>query len=140
MVIALAALFFAAGGSTLALAAKKKPPAPQARCAVGSVRAIAEITGQSGHGVANLPGAYTTDASFFGQRFSCTGGAIQAERLDKGDYYVRFVGNPAATAVVSGMGNPPVAANVQRQADGTFHVTLGTPTQPYDAEFVIVAF
>ena len=140
MVVALIALFFAVSGSTFALAAKKKPAPAQPKCAVGAVRGIIEVTGQPDHGIANVPDAYTSDPSYFGQRWSCSGGAMQARRLDKGEFDVKFVGNAAASAVVSGMNDAPVAANVKRSADGSFHITLGTPTQPYDSAFVVVVF
>ena len=51
-VLSCLALFFALGGSALAVSHAVKP---QPRCANGAVRGIAAVTGESGKGMANLP-------------------------------------------------------------------------------------
>ena len=136
-VLALLALFFALGGSAFALGTKV---APQPRCAQGAVRGVVEVTGQPGHGVGNLPDKYTSDRSYFGRVFNCGGGAVQARRTTAGDYDVRFVGNAAASALVSGMGGDGAGADVGRNPDGSFHVTLGGYDHPEDVPFTVVLF
>jgi hypothetical protein len=140
--IALLALFFALGGSAFALGERS---APQARCAQGAVRGILEVTGQPSKGVANLPDQFTSNRSYFGRVFNCVGGPVQARRVDRGVYQVRFVANPATAAIVSGMGGDPstgggVGADIGRNADGSFTVTLGDHTQLSDVPFTVVLF
>ena len=134
-VVAVVALFFALGGSAFALGTRT---APQPRCAQGAVRGVLEVTGQPSKGVANLPDRFTADRSYFGHVFNCTGGAVQARRLSTGVYDVKFVGNPAATAVASAMGGNAAAAAIQRNPDGSFHVTLGGESELEDVPFTVV--
>lgn len=134
--ISILALFFALGGSAFALGTKV---VPQPKCAQGAVRGIVEVTGQVGHGVANLPDSYITDPTYFGRKWSCSGGAIQARRLSTGQYDVKFVGNAATSALVSGQGNA-AATDIARSSDGSFHITVGTPTNLDDVPFTIVVF
>ena len=54
--IAAAALFFALGGSALALSDAVRP---QPRCANGAVRGIAAVTGVAGQGIANIPDQFS---------------------------------------------------------------------------------
>lgn len=136
-IIALLALFFALGGSAFAVGERT---APQAKCAQGAVRGLAEITGQPSKGVANLPDQFTADKSYFGRTFNCGGGAVQARRLTDGVYDVRFVGNSATSALVSGMGADGAGADISRSPDGSFHVTLGSHSAPEDVPFTIVLF
>jgi hypothetical protein len=133
--VALVALFFALGGSAFALGTKI---APQPRCAQGAVRGIVEVTGQPGKGVGNVPDQYTSDGSFFGKRFNCTGGTIEVRRSTAGTYDVRFVGNPATSAVSSTMGPDPSAATAEHMADGSFHVTIGSHSETKDVPFTVV--
>lgn len=135
MVVALVALFFALGGSAFALGTKTTP---QPRCAQGAVRGVLEVTGQPAKGVANLPDQFTSVRSYFGHVFNCNGGPVQARRLSTGVYDVRFVGNPAASAVASAMGGDATAASVQRNSDGSFHVTLGGESELRDVPFTVV--
>lgn len=137
LVVATLALFFAVGGSAFALGTKT---VPQARCAQGAVRGIVEVTGQTGHGVANIPDTYISTASYFGRKWSCSGGAVQARRLNTGVYDVKFVGNAATSALVSGQGGNAAGADIARSPDGSFHITLGTPDNPVDVPFTIVVF
>lgn len=137
LVVSLLALFFALGGSAFALSTKASP---QPRCATGAVRGIAEVTGQTGKGAANLPDSFTSNASYFGRHFNCSGGAIQVKRLTTGVFYVKFAGNGATSAVASAMGGDPAAATVARQSDGSFLVNIGSHVYPEDEAFTIVAF
>lgn len=135
LVVSLVALFFALGGTAVAVTARA---VPQARCAQGAVRGIVEVTGQPNKGVANVPDHYTSDKSYLGRVFNCGGGAVQVRRLTTGMYDVRFAGNPASSAVASGMGNDAPAAAIQRMPDGSFHLSLGTKDTLEDVPFTVV--
>jgi hypothetical protein len=132
------ALFFAVGGSAFAIGQKV---APQAKCGQGTVRGLAEVTGQVNRGTANMPDHYPADStSYMGRHFSCGGGAIQVKRTDRGTYYVKFNGNAASTALVSAWGGDPAGADVNRQPDGSFQVIIGSHSTPEDESFTIVIF
>ena len=139
-VIALLALFFALGGSAFAIGQRT---APQARCAQGAVRGLVQVTGQPDKGPANMPDQFTADKSYFGRVFNC-GGAVQARRLSTGVYQVKFVGNSATAAIVSGMGGDPtgggVATDIGRNPDGSFTITEGSHTNEEDVPFTVVLF
>jgi hypothetical protein len=137
--IALLALFFALGGSAFAVNSAVRP---QARCADGAVRGVAVVTGEPGKGMANLPDAFTSSAAAFAKKFNCAGGATQVRRVSLGVYEVRFVGNPAAAAIVSSASTKSFAA-VAGLGGGTFRVGVYPPTadqSSVDAPFVVVAF
>ena len=138
-VLALLALFFAMGGSALALS---KKAVPQAACAQGAVRGLAEVTGQPSQGPANIPDHFTSNsASYLGRHFNCGGKAIQVKRTDRGVYDVLFTGNPGAQSAVASAGGPdPAGATVARQPDGSFQVTIGSHSTPEDESFTIVVF
>jgi len=141
--LALLALFFALGGSAFALG--QRSALPQARCAQGAIRGVLEVTGQPSKGMAGLPGDFTAGRSYFGRVFNCVGGPVLARRLSRGVYQVRFVANPGTSAVVSGMTGDPetggaVGADIRRNADGIFTITLGDHTQLTDVPFTVVLF
>ena len=73
-VLAGAALFFALGGTAVAVSDAVRP---QARCTTGAVRGIAGVTGDPTKGIGNLPGSFTGDKGLFSRRFNCSGGAIR---------------------------------------------------------------
>jgi hypothetical protein len=129
------ALFFALGGSALAVSHAVKP---QPRCANGAVRGIAAVTGEPAKGMANIPDQFSSTKTLFSRTFNCTGGAVQVRRVSVGVYEVRFAGNGAQSAVVS-------AANalswVQPMPDGSFRVGLHVPGRADATElpFVVVA-
>lgn len=134
-VLSCLALFFALGGSALAVSHAVKP---QPRCANGAVRGIAAVTGESGKGMANLPDVFTSTKTLFSRTFNCTGGAVQVRRVGVGVYEVQFAGNGAQSAVVS-------AANalswVQPLPGNVFRVGLHVPgrADAIEAPFVVVA-
>jgi hypothetical protein len=136
LIVSLLALFFALGGSALAVSSKISP---QPRCAQGAVRAVVEVTGQPDHGPANLPDHYTSSTSYLGRHFTC-GSSIQVKRTDSGTFYVRLVGNSATSAVASAGGPDPAGATVSRQQDGSFQVIIGSHSAPTDEAFTLVAF
>ena len=104
--IALLALFFALGGSALAVGEHVSGSlVAQQRCTNGAVRGIAVVTGIPSQGIANMPGTFTGARQYFGRRFNCTGRAVQARRVDTGVFEVRFVGISGASAVASSTGD-----------------------------------
>jgi hypothetical protein len=130
MIVAVVALFFAVGGSAFALGQKAKPPAPQARCATGAIRGIAYVTGDPKVGLANLSGTYSSAAALFGGKpFNCTGGAVEIkndETTGGGSAVdVRFVGNPATTAIGTAIsGAEGAGLSVMPLPDGSFRVSI----------------
>ena len=134
-VLAGTALFFALGGTALAVADAVRP---QARCATGAVRAIAGVTGDPARGIGNLPDRFTSDKGLFSRRFNCSGGATQVRRVSQGVYEVRFAGNSAQGGVVAG----GTTIGTVSFANGTFTVSMYRPGEqnpPYDAPFVLFA-
>jgi hypothetical protein len=122
-VIGLLALFFALGGSALALGEHVQGVSvAQKRCANGAVRGIAVVTGISSQGIANLPGNFTGAGAYFGRKFNCTGRAVQARRVETGVFEVRFVGTSGASAVASATGD--ANANVEPLPGGAFRVIM----------------
>lgn len=119
--ISLTALFFALGGTAFAVGSKSSP---QPRCAPGAVRGVA-VTSTS-FDLSTLSGSYSDVSRAFAYRWSCTGGKILIRKSSSGGVDIRFVGNPAAAAVVSSAADgTPYAGSVSRSPDGSFHVTLG---------------
>lgn len=116
-VIALAALFFALGGSAFAVG---QATAPQQRCQQGAIRGIAVVIGG-----ASIPDRFVATGSFFARKFNCTGGGITVRRVGAGEYDVRFANNGANVALVSAASQ--TSATVTRNPDGSFRVTIFTP-------------
>jgi hypothetical protein len=132
--IALAALFFALGGSALAVSEAVKP---QARCQPGAVRGYVAVTGDPTKGIANIPDTFTSAKSLFAARFTCKGSAPQVRRVDRGVYEVRFPGNASRIATFSAPEAQPTGGH-----NGTaFRVTLWVPGRqdPVDTPFVVIA-
>ena len=141
LVLSLAALFFALGGPALATGGASA----KSRCAAGSVRGIAFVTGGS-KGMENLPDSYTSAGAMFGYRYNCSGRAVQVKHAASLPAFdVRFPGNPAVGAVVSAVGSTATMSSVQRQPDGSFRIYLATPEENQivgrrDLQFLVVAF
>jgi hypothetical protein len=133
-VLAALALFFALGGSALAVSEAVKP---QPKCAAGTIRGIAAVNGDSAKGIANLGDQFTSSRAVFGLQYNCGTGAAQARRVATGVYEVRFPGNASRTALVSS-GN--AEATVQ-YLGGTFKVSLYVPgrADAVDTPFVVAA-
>ena len=120
-VIALLALFFALGGSAVAVT---EAVSPQARCAPGAVRGFIAVNGDPTKGIANIGDQYTSARPAVGVRFNCAGAAPQARRVNTGVYEVRFAGNGAQVALASaGQAETTVAA----LGGGAFRVSLWVP-------------
>jgi hypothetical protein len=134
LVVAALALFVALGGSAFAVSQAAQP-----RCATGSVRGIASVTGVPSAGMANIPDKFTSSKALFSRAFNCVGGATQVRRVGVGVYEVRFAGNRAQTGLVSaGVG---YAAAVSTVPDGAFRVAITTTGHDDAAEvpFMVVA-
>lgn len=131
-----AALFFALGGSALAVSHAVRP---QARCATGAVRGVAAVTGETNKGMANVPDQFSSSRSLFSRAFNCAGGSVQVRRVGLGVYDVRFPGNGATSAVVSASGSE---SWLTPMADGSFRVGMHVPGRQdsADSPFVVVAF
>ena len=122
--IALIALFFALGGSALAVGERiQSPSVAQQRCANGAVRGIATVTGVAGQGMVNVPDRFTAAGNLFARKFNCTGRAVQVRRVEAGVFEVRFVGISGASAVGSAVSDDAYAT-VRNGAGGAFVVTM----------------
>ena len=124
LLVSLAALFFALGGTAFAIGAKTTP---QPRCTTGAIRGIAVVTGGSVQGVGNMGSTYSSDPGLFDYRWSCTGGQIQVRQSNHTQGFdIQFVGNPATVAIVSSDAyGQPYSGSVSRSPDGSFHITMG---------------
>jgi hypothetical protein len=118
--IALLALFFALGGSALAVG--QRATVAQQRCANGAVRGIVTVVGDPGAGIANVGDQFTSRKAVFARTFNCTGRATQVRRVAPGVFEVRFVGNTAQSAVASSIGD--AYADVEPEAGGVFKVSI----------------
>ena len=72
--LAATALFFALGGSAIAVNEAVKP---QARCQPGAVRGYVAVNGDPTKGIANFPDQFTSAKPLIGARFNCAGAAPQ---------------------------------------------------------------
>jgi hypothetical protein len=135
--IALAALFFALGGSAFAVG--QGLTAAQPRCANGAVRGIATVVGDPAAGIANVGDQFTSRSVVFGRKFNCSGGATQVRRVAAGVFEVRFVGNKAASGVGSSVGD--AYADVETTGPGMFKVSIHPAGRDdlSDRAFTIVA-
>ena len=125
LVISLIALFFALGGTAFAIGEKL---APQARCQTGAVRGIAVVNaGDGGLDLSGLPSTYNDDPSYFGYRWSCTGGDISIRKPHGfNGVEVLFSGNPANIAILQSTNlGVPNAGSVTKGSDGGFYISMG---------------
>jgi hypothetical protein len=121
--VAVLALFFALGGSALAVGERLQAPAvAQQRCTNGAVRGIAVVTGIPSQGIANFPDAFTSARNIFARRFNCTGKAVQARRVEAGVFEVRFVGISGASGVGSAVSD--AYTTVEALPGGVFRVIM----------------
>ena len=116
------ALFFALGGSALAVGERiQSPSVAQQRCTNGAVRGVAVVSGTSA-GMANIPDKFTGAGNLFARKFNCTGKAVQVRRVETGVFEVRFTGIAGASGVGSATGD--ASATVEPAAGGAFKVTM----------------
>ena len=135
-VLAALALFFALGGSAIAV---RDAVRPQARCAPGAVRGYIAVNGDPTKGIANIGDQFTSAKPEVGARFNCAGGAPQARRVATGVYEVRFPGNGAQVPMVSA---PAAETTVGAVGPGTFRVGLWVPGRQdaFDTPFAVAIF
>ena len=133
--LAAAALFFALGGSAIAVNEAVKP---QARCQPGAVRGYATVNGDAAKGMANFPDQFTSAKPLIGARFNCAGAPPQARRVNAGVYEVRFPGNASVIATASAGGAETTIVYV---GNGVFRVGLWVPGRQdaVDTPFSVVA-
>ena len=120
-IIAAAALFFALGGSAVAVSEAVRP---QARCQPGAVRGFIAVSGDPAKGMANFPDAFTSARPLLGARFNCAGAAPQARRVNVGVFEVRFPGTAAQVAAASA---GAAETTVTAVGGGVFRVSLWVP-------------
>jgi len=134
-VLAGAALFFALGGTAVAVNEAVKP---QARCAPGAVRGYVAVNGDPAKGMANFPDQFTNAKPLFGSRFNCAGAAPQARRVDVGVFEVRFPGNASQVAMVS---STTAETTIGYVGNGVFRVSLWVPGRQdaVDTTFSVLA-
>jgi hypothetical protein len=135
-VLAALALFFALGGSAVAV---RDAVRPQPRCAPGAVRGYIAVNGDPAKGIANIGDQFTSAKPEVGARFNCAGAAPQARRVSTGVYEVRFPGNGTQVAMISA---PAAQGTVAMVGPGTFRVGLWVPghQDAIDTAFAVVAF
>ena len=135
-VLAGTALFFALGGSAIAVDQAVKP---QARCQPGAVRGYVVVNGDSAKGMANFPDQFTSAKPLLGARFNCAGAAPQVRRVQAGVFEVRFPGNAAQIGAASAGSAETTIASV---GGGVFRVSLWVPGRQdaIDTPFTVAAF
>jgi hypothetical protein len=134
-VLAALALFFALGGSALAVSEAVRP---QARCQAGAVRGYVTVNGEPSKGIANIGDQFTSAKVAFGARFNCAGPVPQARRVTTGVYEVRFPGNASQVATASSGGAETTIGYV---GASVFRVSLWVPGRQdaVDTPFSVVA-
>lgn len=134
-VLAGAALFFALGGSAVAVTEAVKP---QARCQPGAVRGYIAVNGDPAKGIANLPDQFTSAKPEVGARFNCAGAAPQARRVNVGVYEVRFPGNATQIAAAS---SATAETTIGYVGGGVFRINLWVPGRQdaVDTSFSVLA-
>ncbi len=134
-VLAGAALFFALGGSAVAVTEAVRP---QARCQAGAVRGFVAVNGDPAKGIANLGDQFTSARPGIGVRFNCAGAAPQARRVNVGVYEVRFPGNATQIAAAS---SPAAETTVGYVGGGVFRINLWVPGRQdaIDTSFTVIA-
>jgi len=134
-VIAVAALFFALGGSAVAVTEAVRP---QPRCQPGAVRGFIAVPGDPTKGIANLSDTFTSARPAVGVRFNCAGAAApQARRVNVGVYEVRFPGNAGQVAAAS---SAAAETTIAALGNGTFRVSLWVPGRQdaIDTPFTVI--
>jgi hypothetical protein len=134
-VLSAAALFFALGGSALAISEAVKP---QARCQSGAVRGYVVVTGDPSKGMANFSDKFTNAAGLMGPRFNCAGPAPQVRRVNAGIFEVRFPGNASQVATAS---SAVAETTLGYIGGGVFRIDLWVPGRQdaIDTSFTVVA-
>lgn len=147
--LGLLALFFALGGSALAVSEGVLSSAavkPQPRCANGAVRGVAVVTGLPNQGVENIPNQYISDRQAFGRRFNCAGKGIQVRKVQNGTYEVLFAGLGGLSCLATSMASEAMSTSCIPMGDGSYRVSLrgldtsGNVLVVKDRPFMVVVF
>jgi hypothetical protein len=96
MVISMAALFVALGGSAIAVGSKVRPVT---NCGNGSIKAYASLNVDQFAG--SFPPTFSSSANLFEKRWSCNGRPAEMRTAGNGVWEIRFPGVPIGEAVVS---------------------------------------
>ena len=136
-VLAALALFFALGGSAVAV---RDAVRPQARCAPGAVRGYIVVNGDPAKGMANFPDQFTS-----AKPIGCRALQLRRRRAPgppcraRASSRCRFPGNGAQVAMVSA---PAAETTVGAVAPGTFRVGLWVPGRQdaVDTPFAVAVF
>jgi hypothetical protein len=108
----------------------------QKACADGAIKGFAIVNGDT-----NFPAEYTSEAGRVPRKFNCNGGAVEAKRVDTGNYRVRFGANLATIAVSNsyGPGSFDEFVSVNQEASGEWEVVIHNSSgQPTDHHFTII--
>jgi hypothetical protein len=108
----------------------------QQACQDGTIKGYAIVNGDT-----NFPSDYTSETGFVPKKFNCTAGAVEAKRVDTGNYRVRFGGNTAAIAVSNsyGPGSFDEYVSVNQEETGEWEVVIHNSSgQPTDHHFTII--
>ncbi len=102
------------------------------------MRGIAYVTGNPTMGIANIGDKFTSAGAVFGRKFNCNRRQVEVRRISIGVFEIRFVGNPASSAVASGVGD--AYAVVDPLPNGIFRVGVHPAGRddPADQPFVVV--
>jgi hypothetical protein len=120
LVLSIAALFFAVGGSAFAVG--QRLGVAQQRCVNGAVKGFAYVTGDPTVGIQNMAETYSSNPKLFSSRFNCAGAAVQVRRQGN-EFQIKFNGIVARSAVVSGVGVNPATMTLTALPDGSFRIT-----------------
>jgi hypothetical protein len=129
LVISAAALFFAIGGSALAVG--QRVGAAQPRCADGAVKGFAYVRGDPNKGIQNLAETYTSNPRVFGPRFNCSGKAVQVRR-SANLFQIRFPGTAGKLAIVTGAGPNAGQFFATQLPDGSWQIARQGPPGAQD--------
>jgi hypothetical protein len=134
-VLAGAALFFALGGSAVAVTEAVRP---QPRCQPGAVRGFIAVDGDPAKSIANLSDQFTSARPAIGVRFNCAGPPPQARRVNVGVYEVRLPGNAALVVAAS---STTAETTIGHVGNGIFRINLWVPGRQdaVDTPFTVLA-
>jgi hypothetical protein len=108
----------------------------QQTCSNGSIKGYALVNGDS-----TFPSTFTSEAGLVPEKFNCAGAAVQARRVDIGNYRVMFPSSTAKIAVSNsyGPGSFDEYVSVNQESTGEWEVVIHNSNgQPTDHHFTII--
>jgi hypothetical protein len=108
----------------------------QQTCSNGSITGYALVNGDS-----TFPSTITSEAGLVPEKFNCAGAAVQARRVDTGNYRVMFPSSTAKIAVSNsyGPGSFDEYVSVNQESTGEWEVVIHNSNgQPTDHHFTII--